>query len=81
MQLHTLFPLTPALSLRERENGWAVAGKVTVSGVRQSGEKGSLAFGRELGWAADCSKCMDWDSFEVEKQKSQNPNILFGSFL
>jgi hypothetical protein len=30
MQLDALFPLTPALSLRERENGLAVTKKVTV---------------------------------------------------
>jgi hypothetical protein len=30
MQLDALFPLTPALSLKERENSLAVADKVTV---------------------------------------------------
>jgi hypothetical protein len=30
MQLGALFPLTPALSLRERENSLAVTDKVTV---------------------------------------------------
>jgi hypothetical protein len=45
----SLFPLTPALSLRERENGLAVANKVTLQVVRKPVKKGSLSSGRGLG--------------------------------
>jgi hypothetical protein len=49
LQLDVSFPLTPALSPRERENGLAVANRVSVQGVRKSVEKGSLSSGRGLG--------------------------------
>jgi hypothetical protein len=45
MELDVSFPLTPALSPWERENGLAVAKRVTVQGVRKSVEKGSLSSG------------------------------------
>jgi hypothetical protein len=43
------FPLTPALSLRERENGLAVANKVTLEEVGKSVEGRSPSGGRGLG--------------------------------
>src|SRR5207237_4336740 len=52
MQLDALFPLTPALSLRERENICQNFRQSPASGPSRSGERCSLSLGRGPGCTA-----------------------------
>jgi hypothetical protein len=49
MQLDAPFPLTPALSPRERENHLAAEYPINVQSLRETAEKGSLSLGRGPG--------------------------------